>query len=83
MSLEECLIRTRNNELNSLRLVDHFRKMRRFKPSALDLFKKEYVWSFCDYKNGIELSMNLLEVIDSTDEIIKLNGEENYCQFRF
>ena len=68
MSLEEFLIRTRNNEHNSLCLVDlfwpYFRKMRRFKPSALDFFKKEYVWSFCDYKNGIELSMNLQEVID-------------------
>ena len=29
------------------------------------------------------LSMNLQEVIDSTDELIRLNGEEVYCQFRF
>ena len=57
--------------------------MRLFKPSALDFLKKEYVWSFRDYRNGIELSMNLQEVIDSTDELIKLNGEENYCRFRF
>ena len=60
MSLEEFLIR----------LVDlfwpYFRKMRLFKPSALDFFKKEYVWSFCDYRNGTDLSMNLQEVIDST-----------------
>ena len=83
MSLEEFLIQNRNNEQNLLRLVDlfwhYFRKMRLFKPSALDFFKKEYVWSFRDYRNGIELSMNLQEVIDSTDELIKLNGEENYC----
>ena len=75
LSLEEFLIQNRNNEQNFLRLVDlfrpYFRKMRLFKPSALDFFKKEYVWSFRDYRNGIELSMNLQEVIDSTDELIK------------
>ena len=87
MSLEEFLIRNRNNEQNLLHLVDllgpYFRKMRLFKPSVLDFFKKEYVWSFRDYRNGVELSMNLQEVIDSTDKLIKLNGEENYCRFRF
>ena len=44
MSLEEFLIQNRNNEQNLLRLVDlfwpSFRKMRLFKPSALDFFKK-------------------------------------------
>ena len=87
MSLEEFLIRNRNNEQNLLCLVDlfwpYFRKMRLFKPSALDFFKKEYVWSFCDYRNGVELSMNLQEVIDSTNELIRLNGEEGYRRFRF
>ena len=87
MSLEEFLIRNRNNEQNLLRLVHlfwpYFRKMRLFKPSALDFFKKEYVWSFRDYRNGVELSMNLQEVIDSTNELIGLNGEEGYCRFRF
>ena len=87
MSLEEFLIRNRNNEQNLLHLVDlfgsYFRKMRLFKPSVLDFFKKEHVWSFRDYRNGVELSMNLQEVIDSTDKLRKLNGEENYCRFRF
>ena len=81
MSLEEFLIRNRNNEQNLLHVVDlfwpYFRKMRLFKPSVLDFFKKEYVWSFRDYGNGVELSMNLQEVIDSKDKLIKLNGEEN------
>ena len=81
MSLEEFLIRNRNNEQNLLRLVHlfwpYFRKMRLFKPSALDFFKKEYVWSFRYYGNSIELSMNLQEEIDSTNKLIKLNGEEN------
>ena len=48
-----------------------------------NLFKKEYVWSFRDYRNGTGLSMILQELIDSTDELIRLNGEEIYCQFRF
>ena len=87
MSLEEFLIRNRNNEQNLLRLVDlfwtYFRKMKLFKPSALDFFKKEYKWSFRNYKDGTDLSMNLQEVIDSTNELIRLNREEVYCQFRF
>ena len=87
MSLEEFLIRNRNNEQNLLRLIDlfwpYFRKMRLFKPSALDFLKKEYKWSFRNYKDGTDLSMNLQEVINSTDELIRLNGEEVYCQFRF
>ena len=60
--------------------------MRLFKPNALDFFEKEYIWSFCDYRNGTDLtdlSMTLQEVIDSTNELIRLNGEEIYCQFRF
>ena len=36
-----------------------------------------------NYRKGTDLSMNLQEVIDSTDELIRLNGEEVYCQFRF
>ena len=87
MSLEEFLIRNRNNEQNLLRLVDlfwpYFKKMRLFQPNALDFFKKEYAWSFGDYRNDTDLSMTLQEVIDSTDELIRLNGEEVFCQFKF
>ena len=46
----------------------------------LQTFLKEYVWSFRDYRNGTDLSMTLQEVIDSTDELIRLNGEEVFCQ---
>ena len=87
MSLEEFLIRNRNNEQSLLRLVDlfwpYFKKMRLFQPNALDFLKKEYVWSFRDYRNGTDLSMTLQELINSSDELIRLNGEEIYCQFRF
>ena len=72
MSLEEFLIRNRNIEQNLLMLVDlfwpYFRKMRIFKPEALIFFKKEYRWTFRNYRNYTDLSMTLQEVIDSTDE---------------
>ena len=45
--------------------------------------KREYKWSFRSYKDGTDLSMNLQEVIDSIDELIRLDGEKVYCQFRF
>ena len=87
MSLEEFLIRNRNNEQNLLRLLGllwlYFKKMRLFQPIALDFFKKQYVWSFRDSRNGTYLSMTLQEVIDSTDKLIRLNGEEVFGQFKF
>ena len=57
--------------------------MRLFQPNALDVFKKEYVWSFRDHRNGTDLSMTLQQVIDSTNELIRVNGEEVFCQFKF
>ena len=57
--------------------------MRLFQPTALDFFKTEYIWSFHDYRNGTDLSMTLQEVIDSSDELIRLNGEAIYCQVKF
>ena len=57
--------------------------MRLFQLNALDFLKKEYVWSFHDYRNGTDFSMTLQEVIDSTNELIRLNGEEIFCQFKF
>ena len=60
-----------------------FLKNKLFQLNALDFFKKEYIWSFHDYRNGTDISMTLQEVIDSTNELIRLNGEEIYCQVRF
>ena len=85
--MEKFLTRNRNNEQNLLRLVDlfwpYFRKMRRIKPDVLDFFKNEYKWTFHDYRNCVDLSMTLQEVIDSTNELVKLKGEAVYCQFKF
>ena len=87
MSIEEFLLRNRKNETKLLKLVDlfwpYFRKMRLFKPDALDFFKQEYKWSFCDYRNQVDLSMTLQETIDSTEELIELNGKEFVCRFNF
>ena len=87
MSIEEFLLRNRKNETKLLKLVDlfwpYFRKMRLFKPDALDFFKREYKWSFRDYRNQVDLSMTLQETIDSTEELIELNGKEFVCRFKF
>ena len=87
MSIEEFLLRNRKNETEFLKLVDlfwsYFTKMRLFKPDALDFFKQEYKWSFRDYRNHMDLSMTLQEVIDSTEKLIELNGEEVVCHFKF
>ena len=87
MSLEKFLTRNRNNEQNLLRLVNlfwpYFRKMRLIKPDVLDFFKNEYKSTFRDYRKCVDLSMTLQEVIDSTNELVKLNGKASYCQFKF
>ena len=87
MSVEEFLLRNRKNEAELLKLVDlfwpYFQKMKLFKPDTLDFFKIEYRWIFGDYRNHAILMMTLQEVIDSTEELIKLNGEGKYCQFTF
>ena len=87
MSIEEFLLRNRKNETKLLKLVDlfwpYFRKMRLFKPDFLDFFKQEYKWSFRDYRNQVDLSMTLQETIDSTEELIELNGKEFVCRFKF
>ena len=87
MSIEEFLLRNRKYETELLKLVDLFwpylTKMRLFKPDALDFFKQQYKWPFRDYRNHADLSLPLQEVIDSTDELIELNGEEVVCRFKF
>ena len=87
MPLEELLIWNRTNEQNLLRLLylfwRYFKKMRLFEPSPLYFLKKEYVWWFRDNRNGTDLPMTLQELIDSTDELIRLNREEMFCRFKF
>ena len=87
MSIEEFLLQNRKNEKELLKLVDlfwpYFTKMRLLKPYALDFFKQEYKWSFHDYRIPVDLSITLEEVIDSTEELIELNGKEVVCHFKF
>ena len=87
MSIEEFLLRNRKNETELLKLVDlfwpYFTNMKLFKPDALDFFRKECRWTFCDYRNHVDFSITLQEVMDSTEELINLNGEEVVCRFKF
>ena len=87
ISIEEFLLRNRKNETELLKLVDlfwpYFTKMKLFKPDALDFFRKECRWTFRDYRNHVDFSVTLQEVMDSTEELINLNGEEVVCRFKF
>ena len=49
-------------------------------PSALDFFNKEYVWTYRDYKNHIDMRCELDQIIDSNEEIINSSGLDIFFQ---
>ena len=55
--------------------VQHVQKQ---DPSALNFFNKEYVWTYRDYRNHIDMRSDLDEIIDSNEEIINSSGLDNF-----
>ena len=49
-------------------------------PSALNFFNKEYVWTFRDYRQGIDSRCELDQIIDSNEEIINSSGLQHFFQ---
>lgn len=73
-SVERYLITYRNDEEKLLKVVDEYwvfiRKIKVEDSSALDFFNKEYVWTFRDYRQGIDIRSTLDEIIENNEEII-------------
>ena len=82
---EKYLLTYRNNEEKLLKVVDNYWvficKIKKSDNTALDFFNKEYTWNFRDYRQGIDISMSLEEVIKSNNELIELNGLDQYFIF--
>ena len=79
---EKYLLTYRNNEEKLLKVVDNYWvficKIKKSDNTALGFFNKEYTWNFRDYRQGIDISMSLEEVIKSNNELIELNGLDQY-----
>ena len=75
---EKFMITYRNNveKLEELRDIywSFVRKIQQEDASALDFFGKEYVWTYRDYKQGIDSRCELDQIIESNEEMIKKHG---------
>lgn len=82
---ERYLLTYRNNEKKFLKIVDNYWffvcKIKKSDHTALDFFNREYTRNFKDYRNGIDISMKLDEIIKSENELIELNGLKKYLDF--
>ena len=83
-SKEKYMITFRNDASKLQKLVDiywsHILKIRQQDPSALDFFNKEYVWTYRDYRNHIDMRSTLDEIITSNEEIISSSGIDVFLQ---
>ena len=49
-------------------------------PSALDFFNKEYVWTYRNYRDCIDIRCELDEIIQHNEELITSNGLEKFLE---
>ena len=81
---ERFMITYRNDVEKLQKLVDIYwsfvRKLQQEDPSALNFFEKEYVWTFRDYRQGIDLRSELDQIIDSNEEIINSSGLQHFLK---
>ena len=75
---EKYMITYRHNTEKLQKVVDIYwsfvTKIQKEDPSALNFFDKEYVWTYRDYRNQIDMRSELDEIIDSNEEIITSSG---------
>ena len=72
------MITYRNNVEKLQEIVDiywsYVQKLQQEDASALNFFTKEYVWTFRDYKQGIDSRCELDQIIESNEKIIAEHG---------
>ena len=83
-SYERFLITHRNNPEKLQKIVDIYwnfiQQIKKEDQSALDFFNKEYVWTFRDYRQHIDLRSTLDEIIEHNEELISSNGLEKFLE---
>ena len=83
-SQEKYMINYRHDTEKLQKVVDIYwsfvQQVQKEDPSALDFFNKEYVWTYRDYKNHIDMRCELDQIIDSNEEIINSSGLDIFFQ---
>ena len=81
-SKEKFMIKYRNNVEKLQEIVEIYwsfvRKIQHEDKSALNFFAKECVWTFRDYRQGIDSRCELDEIIESNEEIINRSGLQHF-----
>ena len=81
------MISYRNDEEKLLKTVDEYWvficNIKKEDATALDFFNKEYMWTFRDYRQGIDIRTTLNEIIEDNEDLIKRNGLENFLKAFF
>ena len=79
---EKYMIMYRHDVEKLQKVIDIYwsfvQQMQKEDPSALDFFNKEYVWTFRDYKQGIDSRCDLDQIIESNEEVINSSGLEHF-----
>lgn len=83
-SYEKFLLTHRKDQEKLQQIVDVYwnfiQKIQKEDRSALDFFNKEYVWTFRDYRQGIDMRSTLDEVIEHNEELITSNGLDTFLE---
>ena len=83
-SYEKFLLTHRKDQEKLQQIVDVYwnfiQKIQKEDRSALDFFNKEYVWTFRDYRQGIDMRSTLDEVIEHNEELITSNGLDIFLE---
>ena len=81
---EKYMITYRHDAEKLQKVVDVYwsfvQKVQKQDPSVLNFFGKEYVWTYRDYRNHIDMRSELDEIIDSNEEIINSSGLDIFFQ---
>ena len=83
--LKEKYLITYRDDIEKLKTIvdiywSHIQKIQKQDPSALDFFNKEYVWTFKDYRNCIDIRCELDEIIKHNEEIINSSGIDHFLK---
>ena len=83
--LKEKYLITYRNDIEKLKAIvdiywSHIQRIQKQDPSALDFFNKEYVWSFRDDRNFIDIKCELDEIIQHNEEIINSSGIDHFLK---
>lgn len=83
-SYEKFLL-THRNDIEKLQTVvdiywEFIQKISKEHRTALDFLNQDYVWTFRDYRNHIEMRSELNEIIEHNEELISANGLEKFLE---